>query len=178
MPATFAAAQPSLNPYATSYLSLEIARNDPVSFSQNRFKSGFYGLVAGYRHNIDADWLASVSASFKSFKRKPDPQAKSDQLALLTLSHTIFHAVRLNHPTYLLFGPQLLYLLPTRGAEFPVPREDAYDTEIGVGLSFLLAHILDDQNLLTLRLDRWRGTKTMLFHGLEIAVGISVALDR
>jgi hypothetical protein len=167
----------SVNPFEKTYLTLELARNFPVSFTQNRFDPGRYSPVLGYRHDLDEHWLMGIGGQFKVLKRRDsEVETPTDRIALLTVYHETLYAIRLDHPTYLLLGPKLMYLLPANAGKLPVQRADEYQTEIGAALSMTFAHVVDDKYMVTLRVDRWRGTKTMKFHGVEVAGGISWAL--
>jgi hypothetical protein len=172
-----------INPFAKTYLSLELARNYPVSFSQDRFEPGRYGFALGYRHDLDQHWIMGVGGEFKMFKRRPsddpadDDKRPSDVLAILTLTHETLYAIRLNHPTYLLLGPKLHLLLPANGAKLPLQRADDYQGEkVGAAVSMVLAHLLDERYMLTARIDRWRSISTQHLHGIEVAVGVGFAL--
>lgn len=163
------------DPFAKSYVSIEVARNYPTSFTQNHFKAGQYHPTLGYRHNLDGTWLMGVGAQFKIFRRKNEAgeEQESRDLALWTMTHEALKVVRLDHPTYLLVGPKIHYLLPSQAARFPLAREGILPMEIGVAASMTLARLLDSGALVTIRADRWRGTRTMKLHGIEIAVGYS-----
>lgn len=164
-----------VNPFFKSYLSLEIARNYPVSFAQNRYDPGEYHPVLAYRHNLDSDWFMGVGGQFKILRRidLPDEVEPSRDLALLTLTHEALYVLRLDHPTYLLVGTKLHYFLPALTATLPLTRDDEMTTEIGAGLSTTLARILSGGGLVTLRADRWRGTRSLKLHGVEVALGYS-----
>jgi hypothetical protein len=165
-----------VNPFEKTYLTLELARNFPVSFTQNRFDPGRYSPVLGYRHDLDESWLMGIGGQFKVLKRRDHADTPTDRVALLTVYHETLYAIRLDHPTYLLIGPKLMYLLPANAGRFPVQRADEFQSEIGGALSMTLAHVVDGRYMVTARVDRWRGTRTMRFHGVEVAAGISWAL--
>ena len=76
----------------------------------------------------------------------------------------------------MMFGPKILYLLPTQHSFLPILSDPEFNTEIGAGASMMLALILNDDLLLSIRVDRWRGTKTDLFHGVEVGVGVNYKL--
>lgn len=168
----------AINPFQKDYLSLEVTRNYPVSFSQDQFEAGGFHPAIGYRHNLDAHWLMGLSAGFKLLHKKEDAKGNpaSGDIALWTFSHDSYYALRLDHPNYLLVGPRLMYMLPVMAAKVPFQRDEDYRTEIGIALSMMLTHVLNDRVLLTVRFDRWRGTATMRFHGVESAFGISYSL--
>lgn len=162
-----------VNPFARTYLSLELARNYPLAFSQNRFEPGPLHPVFGYRYDLDEHWLMGIGAQFKIMTRRDRTQSR--EIALWTIYHETLYAIRLEHPSYLLVGPKLIYLLPAKVAMLPLQRDDSYVIEIGAGLSVALARVVGDW-MLTLRVDRWRGTTTTRLQGLEVALGASHAL--
>src|SRR5687768_4623881 len=158
--------------FQKNYLTFELARNYPVSFSENRFDPGPSHPVLGFLHRTETDWLMGLAAQFKIFDRKIREEDDPEEIALWTFAHQALYTVRLYHPTYLFIGPKLLYMLPTNAARLPLQRDEEYQLEIGAALSVALAHVVSDDWILTLRMDRWRGMGTMRFHGLEIAVGL------
>lgn len=164
--------------FAPEYISVEMAKNFPVSFSLNRFDPGELHPVLGYRYRFKRDWIMGVGAQFRILEKRPVPRNEnsSGTLAIWTLYHEVNYAFRLNHPNYLLFGPHLSYMLPCRAAVFPLGRDDLFHSEIGVGLSLQFVHLLSNRHMLTARAERWRGTGTMRFHSLEVAWGFSYAL--
>ncbi len=171
-------AAPDYNPFRKSYLSLELARNAPMSVTQNHFGPGPVHPVLGFRHNLDAHWMMGVGGQFKLLSRNREERTPtgSRQLAIWGLYHESLYVLRLDHPTYLMFGPKLLYFVPARTGRLPLSRDPLYQTEIGVALSVAFIHILDDNHLLSLRVDRWRGTGTTRLQGVEVAAGLSFAL--
>jgi len=167
---------PAPNPFAKSYMSVEVARNFPVSYAQNRFAGGPLHPVVGYRHDLDEDWMMGVGGQFKMLRRDGDTEIRpGGELALWTISHETYYIIRLLHPTYLLVGPRLHYLVPTNAGRLPLQRASEYETEIGAALSAMFVRVLDERSLVTIRLDRWRGTRTTRFQGMEVAAGFSWA---
>lgn len=168
----------SENPFHKSYVGFELARNYPVSFSQNRYEPGPYHPVIEYRHNLDHVWMMGVGGQFKILRRidLADEDEPSAELCLWTVTHEALYILRLDHPTYLFVGPKMHYLLPALSAKLPVARDDALLTEIGVAASVTLARMLPSGGLVTLRADRWRGTRTLSLHGVEVAFGLSLPL--
>ena len=118
----------------------------------------------------------SYSTQFKILKKKHFEKGERDEVALWTISHESMYMLRLNHPIYLLTGLKLQYLLPAKAANFPLQKDADYETEIGIALSSALTYVLPSRHFLTLRIDRWRGTKTTRFMGIEGALGFSYAL--
>lgn len=173
-----ALARDQVNPFAKNYLSIEIARNYPVSFAQNRYEPGEYQPVVAYRHNLDSTWMMGVGGQFKILRRIdiPNEEESSRVLALWTMTHEALYILRLDHPTYLFIGPKLHYFLPARSGRLPLVRDDDVRTEIGAAASMTLARVLADGGIITLRADRWRGTRTLQLHGIEVAFGYSKPL--
>lgn len=161
-------------PFSRTYLSLELGRNYPLSFSQNQFEAGPLHPILGYRFALDSSWIMGIGTQFKILSKKA--RVDSREIALWTIYHEAMFTVRLDHPNYLLIGPKLLYLLPAKVATVPLQRDDNFAVEIGAGISVGLAHLADPW-LFTLRVDRWRGTTTTRLQGLEIALGVSFSLE-
>ncbi len=165
------------NPFRKNYLTVELTRNYPQSFSQNNFEPGGTYPAFGYRHNLDEHWLMGIHAGFKLLERKPAADPDGDgTLPLWMLAHESLYAVRLSHPTYLLMGPRMLYLVPVKAAKLPLSRATGYETEIGFALSVGVTHLLGERMMLSMRVDRWRGTRTTKFQALEFAVGMGYGL--
>jgi hypothetical protein len=168
------------NPYAKDYLSLGIVRNYPASFSQNTLKSGYYHPYFAYQHNLNRSWLVGVGFQFKVLRKQDhilSETATNNLLAFWSLTHETYYSLRLHHPHYLLLGPKLLYLLPAQRAKFPILRDGEFATEFGIAFSLKLVHILFDKSTIAFRIDRWRGTKSQKFHGLEVGFDYGYALD-
>jgi len=168
-----------INPFHKTYLSLELARNYPLAQSLAHFEPGELHPMLTYRHNLDSHWMMGIGGQFKLLNRRSDDDTPppSQTLALLTVSHETLYILRLSHPMYAFFGPKIMYMLPALTAKLPLERDTSTDMEIGGALSFQLARMLNDRWILTLRVDLWRGTKTMRLHGLEAAFGVMHAWD-
>lgn len=173
-----------VNPFRKNYLAVELARNYPMGNTQNRYEPGRFFPAFSYLHDMDESWLMGLGAQFKILNKKDlapedvDPvESDSGFLGLWTVAHETLYVVRLNHPTYVLVGPKLLYLLPTRSAKIPLQRESSLASEIGGALSIGLTRVVRDKLLLTMRAERWRGTRTMKLHGFEISFGLGVGFD-
>lgn len=163
-----------INPFKKNYVAVELARNYPMSFTQNGYEPGRYFPAFSYLHNLDESWIMGLGAQFKILNKK-DPE--TGFLGLWTVSHETLYVVRLNHPTYVLVGPKILYLLPTRSAKIPLQKEPNFASEIGGGLSLGLTRVVRERFLLTMRAERWRGTRTMQLHGFEVAFGFGWGFD-
>jgi hypothetical protein len=170
------------SPFAHNYLGLEVTRNFPVAGTRDHFAPGEPHPALVYRHDLigtHGQWLMGLGAQFKIMEPRPEEKELrgANHAALWTLTHETYYVVRLDHPTYLLAGPKILYLLPARTGVLPLARESAYETEVGGAFSMALARAPTKKWLMTLRADLWRGTRTTRFMGLEIAFGASRALD-
>ncbi len=64
-------------------------------------------------------------------------------------------------------------MLPVQHAYFPIERDPDYQTEIGAGITAVLALEITEEYLLSARIQRWRGTKTDKFHAFETAIGFN-----
>lgn len=170
--------QEQLSVFAEQYLVLEIARNFPMSFSQNRFEPGEPHPVIGYRHRFQENWLMGLGGQFRIFQRRDVPQNNDSTgaLAVWTLYHETNYSMRLDHPTYLLLGPRVTYFLPCKSAVLPLERDPALPSEIGAGLAVSIVRMINESFMLTARAERWRGTRTTTLQGLEVAFGINYAL--
>lgn len=160
-------------PFQKDYLIIEAISNFPVSQSLDYFRPFQRTFGLNYTHVLSREWIVGVSGQFKSMRRKDIDR----EFALLTFSNQAQYVVRLYHPAYLLVGGKWLYMVASQRARFPLVRDPDYETEIGAGLSATFAYILAEDWLLTLRLDRWRGTNTNRLHGFEAAIGIGRSLD-
>jgi hypothetical protein len=167
------------DPFAASYVHFEVARNYPVSRSQEQLEAGGYHPAFTYLHSLGGTgrWLLGLGGHYKLLNKREHDAAESDQVALFTLTHETLFAIRLYHPTYLLTGPKLQYFFPSKLAKLPMQRDPEYETEVGVGLSVMIAQVLADRSFLTVRLDRWRGTRTTRLQGIEASVGFAYELD-
>ncbi len=161
-----------LESFSRSYLSLEISRNDPIGPSTEHFSPGHEYLALSYMHIVNQTFLMGFGTTFRSWFREDTSQ----ELALLSIIHTSSYIFRLYEPTYLLPGVKLSYLLPATGAKFPPEPDNDFAPEIGVGLSLTLLHHISKNAFLSFRIERWRGTTTSRFHGIELAFGLGRSL--
>lgn len=158
--------------FAKNYVLVESVRNYPASFSEERFDPGKFGWLLGFRHLLENHWMMSVGGSFKSLYH----EERQKLLPILTINHEAAYVIRLQHPTYFLVGPKLLYLLPTTNMSIPLQRDPNYSAEVGVGISGTFYHLLTRKLAFHMRFERWRGTGSMLFHGIEMAAGVNFAV--
>jgi hypothetical protein len=164
------------NPYQRTYAGFGLARNYPVSFSEDKLQPGYASPLATYLYDLDEDWILGISAQFKILHHALPNKDKSDTLGLLNVSHETLYSIRLSHPMYLLTGLKLLYLLPTTNARLPIRRSDDFRSEVGLAATAALARVIDPNVLLIAYLDRWRGTATMKLHAIEAGVLIAFAI--
>ena len=162
------------NAFSSRYIVLGLTNNYPVSFSQNKFISGGMHPLLGYRYNLEGAWLLGVNTQFKMFKIKATNRA----LAFFTLSHESLYIVRLYHPNYIMIGPKFQYLLPLQAARFPFQKDNDHEAEIGAAASLLIGRILSEHWFVDVRIDRWRGTGSMKFHGVEIALELNYSMSK
>ncbi|WP_132321559.1 hypothetical protein [Pseudobacteriovorax antillogorgiicola] len=162
-----------LNPFDKDYVTLELAGNFPIARSQELFSPYKKTWFLGYDHYLNRHWNVGISLGFKSYYR----DALNKELALLSVSNHSLYVIRLYHPTYLMLGTKFIYMTPNEKSRFPLVKEPDFETEIGVGVAARLAHI-QGPFVYSLRIDRWRGTKTNKLHGFEVAVGISYRLKK
>lgn len=161
----------SLNPFLNNYITYEFARNIPVGHTGNIFRTLRPDHILGYRHNLGNDWLTGISAGFKSFALR----STGDEISFFSINHESLYIIRLYHPVYLLAGPKFNYTIPARSARIPFTKHPDYEMEIGVAATAQIAWRIIPAVVVHARVDRWRGTKTDKFHGMETAIGLAVS---
>jgi len=169
--AKFPGDQP-VNPFQKEYLLVESIANFPISQSLENFRPYQRTLGITYTHVLGSEWIVGVSSQFKSMRRKDIDR----EFALLSFSNQAQYVIRLHHPFYLLVGGKWLYMVASQRARFPLIKDPNFETEIGAGLTASFNYILKEDWLLSLRLDRWRGTNTNRLHGFEVAMGLGRSL--
>lgn len=174
----------SPNPFHKAYVGGELARNFPQAKMQQTFSPGTAQPAFSYLHNLDQHWFMGIGLQNKLLEHNVEAANTQDSssrhgrwLALWTVSHTTLYIVRLSHPVYLTLGQKILYLFPARSGRLPVEREPGLQVEIGGALTAGIMQILSERSMLTLHVDRWRGTRTQKFSGIEVAAGLALALD-
>lgn len=160
--------------FGSNYALLELQSNYPTSFSQNEFAGGAPFGAFSYRHTMDDKWIMGVGFTFKLLKSK-DPS--DGPLSIWTIHHEGLYIIRLYHPTYFLVGTRLLYMVPAEKHTLPLQRSEDFETEIGAAITASIVQIINESYAATLRIDRWRGTRTQIFHGVEVALGLMYNLD-
>lgn len=164
-----AAESDPINPFSKDYISLEYVKNYPTSKGQEQFSPFRKTLFLGYQHFLNQQWNVGITLGFKSFSKS----ALEGELALLSFSNHSYYVIRIHHPTYLMLGTKLIYMTPNEQSNLPLSKDADFETEVGIGISAQLTQVIGSY-LLTLRADRWRGTKTNKLHGFELALGLSL----
>ena len=160
------------NPFSPNYLYVSVLKNTPILQTADTRQGGYLTYLFGYRHNLDGTWIMGLSLSFKSFK----DIGTDNEICYFTFAHEALYIIRLYHPFYLLTGLKFLYLYPTLQTTLPLARNTALDSEVGAAATLILARHIDPKNLITIELNRWRGTKTNNVHGTEVAIGLNRSL--
>lgn len=161
-----------LRPFHSAYLSLVAARNAPASFSEERFDQGLTTPALFYRHFLDDRWMMTVGGGFKSLYY----ESRQSMLPILSITHEAGWVVRLYHPTYLVVGPKMLYMVPASKVGLPLQRDEELAAEFGVGVGLTLLHAVSRSWIVHAGIDRWRGTVTNIFHGIEVTAGAGIAI--
>jgi len=161
------------SPFASSYLTLGVARNFPVSLAEDEFSPGGSHPIVGYRHRTTGDWLMSLKAQFKMLRTRRE----NVEVPLFTFTHEALYVMRLEHPVYLAVGPRLLWMMPSRSAMLPMKRDGTRKTEFGLAAAAELIWVADDEFFASLGIDRWRGTDSMRLHGIESWITVGIALN-
>ena len=169
----------SLNPFAKSYIKLELVRNYPEATTKQTMAPSVLQPNLSYLHIVSSDWIMVLGGGLKTLERMdtPEMRAPSRTLAIYSLNHETLRVVRLTYPYYLLLGVKASYLLPSRTGKPPPLRAPIYPTEIGLALSAQAVHLLSQRTMLSLRVDRWRGVNSSKLAGMELAIGIARSLE-
>lgn len=161
-----------INYFENNYLTFELGKNTPVAGTQDRYESRYTTLIFGYRHCLMQEWMMGLSANLKSLKET----TSNNDLTFLTLSHEAVKIFRVYHPDYILVGPKFMYLFPMDKPHLPLVKHPDIATEVGFAMSVSYVHQIDSNAFFQARVDRWRGTKTNKFHGIEVALGLGLAI--
>ena len=148
------------------------SKNFPVDNTQATFSSEKPSLFLGYYHGIDSEWSAILSLHFRNFYNKTAEQSFS----LFSADQAILYKLHLHEAVTMHIGAKLLYLLPVYGPILPLRRNKKYASEIGAAALVGFRYAYSEHMSFFYYLERWRGTKSMLFNGLEtmLAVGWDV----
>lgn len=162
-----------INPFAPNYVYYEYATGQAVDKSRENFKARRSGHGLGFRHNVNDSWFMGLTAQERHFERKLDGL----KLPFLVLGHESLYVLRLYHPVYLFTGPRLFLLMPLdEKLTLPLTKNSDYDAEVGAGWLGSVVYWYSEEVLMSIGVERWRGTKTDRFHGLEAGVALHVKL--
>lgn len=170
MPAKVHAAESDIMPFRKNYIVGGLTRNHPIQKTYESYRSGPITLALEFWHAQNQNWILGIGGQFKSFT----PRGRHRNLSLATGYHQSLYALRLYHPTYLLFGPKVMFVIPTLNRRIPLQENDEYANEIALGGTIQVAHFWSNNVVLTIRYDRWRGSKTSRLQATETAVGLGV----
>lgn len=163
----------AINPFASNYVFYEYAAGRTVYKTKDHFKAEGAEHGIGFRHNINESWFMGLTAHQRRLRRLSDDLA----LPFLVLSHESLYVLRLYHPIYLFTGPRLFMFLPLdKKLTLPIDKSPLYDSEVGAGWLASVVYCFSEKLLLSANLERWRGTKTDRFHGVEAGVALHVKL--
>jgi hypothetical protein len=165
-------------PFKKNYVVVNAVQNYPQGEMKKRFLPGGPKPLVGYRHRFDTSWLMGLGIQYKSLLRidAENTAFKSPTIDILTFYHESLYAIRIFHPTHLLVGPRVLYLMPSQGTRIPLVKDNTEQVEIGVGLTVSFVQILAERTHLNIGGELWRGTKTSRLHGMEITAGFGWSL--
>ena len=155
------------------YFQFELVRQNIMQKAATFLKPGRPSILYGYHYNLHNEWLMGLSFTYRSFERIDNDK----EFALAAFSHESLKIIRIYKSIFGLFGPKFSYLIPSQEMKFPVQRDDEYKLEIGVGAVFSLIFVVNNNWYLAARLERWRGTATNTFHGLEHGLSVNINLD-
>ena len=158
--------------YHDNYLSLEWVRNHAFSDMQTEFSSGDVTMQFGFHHALKGHWMVGLTTGFKTLKNRES----GDLLSILSFAQESLYIVRLYHPNYLLIGPKVMYLQPTKNRKIPPNRSVEFKREIGLGISAALQHIVSRRIIIGFRYDRWRGVDTDKLQAYETGVSVVYSL--
>ena len=159
--------------FKRTYAGIELARNFPLSTSEDELRPGHAHPVMGYRYFLDDAWIMGIFGGFRMLRSA----ANGHEVPILSIAHESSRLMRIYHPTYLASGFRVLYLMPATHGMLPTSRSKEFRTEFGLSLSATLIHLISPQKMLTMRIERWRGTGSTSYQGIEVAVGGSMSFD-
>ena len=158
--------------FRTRYLMAGYSRNFPAGNASNRFGAGIPHPGLGYRYFINNHWLAGVGAGFRFLTEKNS----DEDLILASITHEISYISRVYYPLYTTAGWKIIWMTPVRKGMLPLQRHPDYSPEPGAAIAAGLLYKLSPECFLELRLERWRGTKTMKLHAAEISISLGHSL--
>ena len=145
---------------------LGLARNYPQSLSRGELESGYYHPSFHFYHQMQDNWVMELAIQFRILYRSSD----KDDLALWSLSHFTSKRFRLSYPLFFEAGVAVSYLLPAEKAMIPLRRHGDFEAEVGTGLQIGLLYKASRNTFNAIRIERWRGTATQTFHGLQTSL--------
>jgi hypothetical protein len=154
--------------YQKNQVAVEGGQAFPIAHTAQHYEKGAMSWTVGYRHMLDEEWMMEIDVLSKSLINKAD----RSPLTFFGASHTAYRLFRLYYNTYVLVGPRFSYLYPMKAFGFPPKRELNVEPEIGAALSLALHFFVTEDWLVSLRFDRWRGTSSNRFHGIETSYGL------
>ena len=153
-----------------NFVGVGLSRNFPKMKSARLFIPGRdTDYTFHFRHLLNEDWAVGITGNFKNFFREEDEQP----VRLLSVAQESLRRLRLYKGWNLSVGTKLIFLLPTKDRNIPAARQPEYESEVGGGVTASLDLSVVENYIFSLRADRWRGTKTRTFQGLEIAMEMS-----
>ncbi len=154
--------------YPKDYIFALYSHNEAIGPSQSELKTHLNSFGFAYQHRLGHPWLVSVGYRPQSFINRKAQRPVS----LMTFFNSTQRMIRLYHPFYLLAGTEILYLIPAQKLNPPITKDADFATEIGVGLQTSLWYLISQNSVLSLDLQRWRGTKTDRLHGISVNLGL------
>jgi hypothetical protein len=162
----------SASGWAQNQFLLGGGRTLPVSAATGDFSSAKPSFYVGYEHEMSETWAAICSLHFRNFYDNTEGQ----DLSLLTAEEGIFYLFRLTPSAYLYTGGRFSYFLPVLHPGFPIQKSTSYTSDIGISASIGIQISLTDRISFSYFLDRWRGTKTRTFQGIETVAVLGLSL--
>ena len=163
--------------FAKTYAGVEIGRNFPTAGSEEQFAPGKAHPILAYRYVLDDKWLMGIFGGFKMLQTRGVEDQSEREIPFFSVTHESSRILRLYHPTYLATGFRFMYLMPATRAMIPTGKSKDFSTEFGASATATLIHLLDRNRILTLRIERWRGTGSSTYQGIEVAVGGAISFD-
>ena len=158
--------------FKNQYAFLGINRNFPISRSLSQLEPSIIHPHIGYGHILTDQWFLNIQLGFRFIQTRPElvtNPMEDRKIAFLTIGQESLSIFRISRPIYMLTGPSLLYILPTRKGMIPMDRKQDYLIEIGAGWSMWFAYI-QDYWLSAIRIERWRGTYTNRIHAMQVSL--------
>ncbi|MFK7872065.1 MAG: hypothetical protein AB8C84_02690 [Oligoflexales bacterium] len=168
-----------LSVFEEQYLLFGMNRNFPVKDSLNTLGPSQAHPFIGFGHTLHQEWFLNVQAGFRFLDKKSSfqitGQNQDPRIAIWSVSQESLGIIRISHPLYLLTGPSLLYLLPTRKGMLPIQRDPDFPLEVGAGWSAWFVWTKPSY-FSAVKFERWRGTYSHRLHAFQISclLGFSI----